>query len=65
MYKANYDLNDITKLATADEARMRYRVSRQTLMKIATEAGAVRRFGKAVRIDVTVLDKFIDDGAEC
>ena len=35
-------------------------VSRNTLMKIATEANAVARFGKSVRIDMPVLYKYID-----
>lgn len=35
-------------------------VSRNTLMKIATEASAVARFGKSVRIDMPALYKHID-----
>lgn len=35
-------------------------VSRNTLMKIATEADAVARFGKSVRIDMPTLYKYID-----
>jgi len=35
-------------------------VSRNTLMKIATEANAVARFGKSVRIDMPALYKYID-----
>lgn len=35
-------------------------VSRNTLMKIATEANAVARFGRSVRIDMLVLYKYID-----
>ena len=35
-------------------------VSRNTLMKIAREANAIARFGKSVRIDMSVLYDYID-----
>lgn len=35
-------------------------VSRNTLMKIASECNAIVRFGRSVRIDMPVLYKHID-----
>lgn len=58
MNQAKYEKN-ATKLATVDEARERYRLGRNLLMKIAEDNNAIRRFGKAVRIDIPVMDKAI------
>lgn len=52
--------NQITKLATVPQAMERYKVSRNTLIKIASNENAVRRFGRSVRIDVEKLDKAIE-----
>ena len=60
MNKASYS-NNATKLATVDEARERYRLGRNLLMKIAEDNNAIRRFGKAVRIDIHVMDKAIEN----
>ena len=40
---------------TVKEAMGKYRLCRNTIMAYAEKAGAIRRFGRAVRIDV---DKF-------
>lgn len=48
------------KLLTVQQARERYQLSRATLMKIAEEAAAVRRFGRAIRLDIQLLDKAIE-----
>ena len=60
MHKGKFS-NDITKLATAAQAQERYKLSRTTLMRIAENEGAVRRIGRSVRIDITVLDKAIKE----
>lgn len=53
--------NRILKYATCIEAQERYKLSRNMLMRVATQAGAVRRIGRSVRIDVCVLDEFLDN----
>lgn len=60
MLAGDYCKNKPIKLATVDEGKERYRMSRYMLMKIAKEHDAVRHFGKSVRIDVTKLDKAIE-----
>lgn len=35
-------------------------VSRKMLIELATEANAIARFGKSVRVDMPVLYKYID-----
>ncbi|MCM1026383.1 MAG: DUF6462 family protein [Roseburia sp.] len=51
---------DPIKYATVSEAMERYRMCRNTLMKLAEECGAVRRFGGAVKIDIPTMDKGMD-----
>jgi hypothetical protein len=53
--------NDVQKLATKLQAKERYKLSTGTIMKIATQANAVRRIGRSVRIDIEVLDKAIEE----
>lgn len=60
MNKSKYQRN-ITKLATINEARERYRLGRNSIMKIAEENDAVRRFGRAVRIDIQIMDKAVNN----
>lgn len=60
MNKASYS-NDISKLATVNQARERYKLSRNLLLKIAEDNGAVRRIGRAVRIDVPAMDEAISN----
>lgn len=60
MKKSNFSDN-VTKLATVPQAVERYKLSRNTLMRIADNENAVRRFGRAVRIDVQIMDKAIEN----
>lgn len=60
MQKANFSDN-ITKLATVEQAKERYKLSRNLLMKVAENESAVRRFGRCVRIDISVMDKAINN----
>lgn len=60
MYKPAYSDN-VTKLATVPQAKDRYKVSRNTLMRLAEQENAIRRFGRAVRIDIQILDKAISN----
>lgn len=48
------------RFLTAQGACGEINVSRNTLMRIASEANAIVRFGKSVRIDMPVLYKHID-----
>lgn len=58
MNKASYS-NNVSKLATIEQAKERYKLSRNLLMQIAEDNNAVRRFGRAVRIDVPIMDKAV------
>lgn len=60
MNKASYKKN-ITKLATIEEARERYRLGRALLLSLAEENNALRRFSRTIRIDIEVLDKAIEN----
>ena len=60
MNKASYS-NSISKLATVEQAKDRYKLSRNLLMQIAENENAVRRFGRSVRIDIPVMDKAIEN----
>ena len=60
MNKAGYS-DDISKLATVNQARERYKLLRNLLLKIAEDNGAVRRIGRAVRIGVPAMDKAISN----
>lgn len=59
MNKAGYS-NNVSKLATVEQAVERYKLGRTKLMQVAEVNGAVRRIGRSVRIDVEVLDKAIE-----
>lgn len=48
------------KSGTLEQAGMRYGFGRNTMRKIAEEAGAVIKIGKCVRVNFTVMDKYID-----
>ena len=63
MNKHNFS-SEITKLATVPQGMERYKVSRNTLMKVATEHNAVVRFGKCVRIDCEKLDAALYETAD-
>ena len=60
MNKSKYS-DAITKLATVPQAVERYKLGRTKLMEIAEDNRAVRRIGRAVRIDVPALDKAISN----
>lgn len=60
MNKASYS-NNISKLATVNQAKERYKLSRNLLMQIAEDNGAVRRIGRTVRIDIPEMDKAISN----
>ena len=51
--------NNLTKLATVKQAVERYKLGKTKLMEVAEDNNAIRRFGRAVRIDVEVMDKAI------
>lgn len=60
MNKHSYS-NNVSKLATVEQAKDRYKLSRNLLMQIAEDNGAVRRFGRSVRIDIPAMDKAINN----
>lgn len=60
MNKPSYCKSDVVKLATVNEARQRYRLSRGMVTKIASENNALRKIGNCVRIDVSVLDEALE-----
>lgn len=51
----------LTKLGTIEQSRQRYKLSRNKLMEYAEKCGAIRRFGRSVRIDIETLDKAINE----
>lgn len=59
--KKNQFSNELTKLAMVPQAMERYKISRKTLMTYAKYANAVVCFGRSVRIDITLMDKYIQD----
>ena len=42
------------------EAQIRYNLCRASIMKIATDAGAVARVGRAIRISVPIMDRAME-----
>lgn len=60
MNKANYVNSDIVKYATVSEAMQRYRLSRSLLMKVANDNKALRKIGRAVRVDIKILDEAME-----
>mgnify|MGYP001119848421 FL=1 len=59
MNKAKYS-DRVVKLATVPQAMERYKLGRNSIMELAKNNEAIRRFGRSVRIDVEVLDKAIE-----
>lgn len=59
MQKASYS-NEIGRLATIPQAKERYKLGRAKIMEVAQQSDAIRRFGRAVRIDIEVMDQAID-----
>lgn len=60
MNKAIYD-KEVIKLGTVEEAKERYRLGRNKLMEIAENENAIRRFGRSVRIDISIMDNAINN----
>lgn len=60
MNKPSYT-NKVEKLATVPQAMERYKLGRNLIMELAENNEAIRRFGRAVRIDVEVLDEAISN----
>ncbi len=58
MNRAIYEKGAV-KLGTVKEAQERYRLGRNKLLEIAENENAIRRFGRSVRIDISVLDRAI------
>ena len=60
MNKAKYARSKDSKLITIEEAKVRYQMSRNSVVRIAEENGALKRFSpRFLRIDVDVLDNAI------
>lgn len=53
-------VNNEAMYQTVPNACKEINVSRNTLMRLASEATAIVRFGKSVRIDMPALFKYID-----
>lgn len=54
------NVNSEARYQTVPNACKEVNVSRNTLMRLASEATAIVRFGKSVRIDMPALFKYID-----
>lgn len=54
------NVNNEARYQTVPNACGMINVSRNTLMNLASEANAIVRFGKSVRIDMPVLYEYID-----
>lgn len=54
------NVNNEAKYQTVPNACREINVSRNTLMRLASEATAIVRFGKSVRIDMPALFRYID-----
>ena len=63
MNKAKYS-TDVTKFATIDMAKERYKLSRASVVNLAEENNALIHIGRCVRIDVQKLDKALDKLSE-
>ena len=55
------NLNEVEqKTGTLEQAGIRYGFGRNSMRKIAEQAGAVIKIGKSVRVNFTILDKYMD-----
>lgn len=59
MRKGSYS-DTIEKYATVPQACDYYKLGRNTLMNLLDGTGAIKRFGKAVRIDIPTASKVLD-----
>lgn len=48
------------KSGTLEQAGLRYGFGRNSMRKIAEDAGAIIKIGKCVRVNFTILDKHMD-----
>lgn len=48
------------KCGTLEQASMRYGFGRNTMRKLAEEGNAIIKWGKCVRVNFTVMDKYLD-----
>ena len=48
------------KSGTLEQAGMRYGFGRNSMRKIAEDGGAIIKIGKSVRVNFTILDKYMD-----
>lgn len=59
MNKSSFS-NKIEKYGTVPQACDYFKLSRNTLMKLLNETGAIKKFGKSVRIDIPLATKVLD-----
>ena len=58
---AEFDKTEIGKKSgTLEQAGIRYGFGRNTMRKVAGEAGAIIKIGRSVRVNYTILDKYMD-----
>lgn len=48
------------KSGTLEQAGMRYGFGRNSMRKIAEDAKAIIKIGKSIRVNFTILDKYMD-----
>ena len=48
------------KVGTLEQAGFRYGFGRNTMRKIAEQAGAIIKIGRSVRVNYTIMDKYMD-----
>ena len=52
------------KTGTLEQAGLRYGFGRNSIRKIANDAGAIIKIGKSVRSNFTILDQYMDEISE-
>lgn len=52
------------KSGTLEQAGMRYGFGRNSMRKIAEDAHAIIKIGKSVRVNFTIMDKYLDSLSE-
>lgn len=63
MRKSQFSDN-ISKLATLEQAKERYKLGRYGLMKCANQFNALVRLGRSVRIDIQKFDEGLERSAQ-
>ena len=53
-----------SKFITVKQASKRYAMCRQSLLKVADSVGAIRRFGRMIRIDVDAMERQPDNAEQ-